>query len=227
MVRRLTALIFAVLMLALAACGDDDSGEESSSSKSKSASSTETCRVVKAPAPKQDGGESKPRQNLDPSRTYDIEFDTSCGSFTVRLDVEQAPNATSSVAALARKGFYDSLTFHRVVPGFVIQGGDPTGTGTGGPGYTTVDQPRPDTRYTPGVVAMAKAGPDPAGAAGSQFYVVSGPDAATLPAIYAVIGAVTEGMDTVRRIDALGDASDPTGAPKQPVVIEKATLNAS
>ena len=105
----------------------------------------------------------------------------------------------------------------------MIQGGDPTGTGTGGPGYQTVDVPPGDAAYTEGVVAMAKAGNEPPGASGSQFFVVTAPDAG-LPPDYAIVGTVTEGMETVSAIEALG-AGD--GPPSQPVVIEKVTVEKS
>ena len=107
--------------------------------------------------------------------------------------MKDSPKTTASFASLVRKGFFDGLTFHRVVPGFVIQGGDPKGDGTGGPGYTTVDTPR-DAAYTSGVVAMAKTGAEPAGTSGSQFFVVTG-DNASLPPDYAVLGKVTATSD--------------------------------
>jgi peptidyl-prolyl cis-trans isomerase B (cyclophilin B) len=211
--------LLAVLALAVAAgCGDDgDDGD----------SSPQACTDVEAPAPKEDGGQTRPTEDLDPSKTYDVTFETSCGDFTVRLDVEQSPNTTASVASLVENGFYDGTTFHRIVPDFVIQGGDPTGTGTGGSGYKTVDKPPADASYARGVVAMAKTATEPAGTSGSQFYVVSGADAG-LPADYAIVGEVVEGMDTVKRIEAEGDpASGGTGTPLRPVVIEKASLSTS
>jgi peptidyl-prolyl cis-trans isomerase B (cyclophilin B) len=120
-----------------------------------------------------------------------------------------------------KKGFFDGTIFHRIVPGFVIQGGDPTGTGTGGPGYSTVDVPPSDARYTKGVVAMAKAGNEPPGTAGSQFFVVTAEDA-RLPPEYALLGKVTSGMDVVEKIGTLGDPQ--TEQPTKRIVIEKATL---
>ncbi|MEA2492924.1 MAG: hypothetical protein QOJ29_835, partial [Thermoleophilaceae bacterium] len=128
-----------------------------------------------------------------------------------KLNVRGAPHASASITYLARQKFYDGTVFHRIAPGFVIQGGDPTGSGTGGPGYKTVDRPRRGTTYERGVVAMAKTGSEPAGTAGSQFFVVTGSDAG-LPPDYAVAGKVTRGLDVVKKIGRAGDASEkPTG----------------
>ena len=126
------------------------------------------------PTPKPDGGGEPPEEELDPAKTYSLVVETNCGSFTIALDQKLAPKTSASLVALARDGFFDSTTFHRVVPGFVIQGGDPTGTGTGGPGYSTVDAPPADATYTKGVVAMAKTGAEAPGTSGSQFFVVTG-----------------------------------------------------
>jgi peptidyl-prolyl cis-trans isomerase B (cyclophilin B) len=222
--RRLSALTAALALLVFAACGDDS---DSDSGGGGSQTKAQACERVETPAPKADGGQRKPKGKLDPSKTYDVVFDTSCGEFTVRLDVEQAPNTTASLVSLARKGFYDDTTFHRIVPGFVIQGGDPTGSGSGGPGYKTVDKPPADAAYTQGVVSMAKTAAEAPGTSGSQFYVVTGADA-SLPPDYAIVGKVVEGMDTVKRIEQLGDPnSGGTGIPKRPVVIESATVETS
>jgi hypothetical protein len=99
------------------------------------------------------------RSALDSSKTYEVTLKTTEGSFSFELDVKDSPNTTASFASLVKKGFFDGLAFHRIVPGFVIQGGDPNGDGTGGPGYTTVDAPPADAAYTKGVVAMAKGAP--------------------------------------------------------------------
>ena len=191
---------------------------------SKHAAATTTldahgCVPVKAPAPS-NRSESRPTGALDPSKTYDVTFDTNCGSFTVRLAVRSSPNTTASFANLVRKHFFDGTIFHRIVPGFVIQGGDPTQRGDGGPGYTTVDRPSVTTGYTHGVVAMAKTQADPPGTAGSQFFVVTAPDA-RLPAVYAVLGRVVKGLAVVDKIGKLGDASE---QPTETVEIEHATL---
>ena len=147
-------------------------------------------------------------------------IDTSHGQFAFELDADASPKAVASFVELAQKGYFDGTVFHRVVPGFVIQGGDPTGTGTGGPGYQTEDTPSPDTAYTKGVVAMAKTATDPPGTAGSQFFVVTAEDAG-LPPEYAVIGAVTDGLDVVMAIGELGDASQ---KPTERIVVETVTI---
>ncbi len=117
-----------------------------------------------------------------------------------------------------RKGFFDGTHFHRIVPGFVIQGGDPTGTGKGGPGYTVQDVPPADSTYTKGVVAMAKTGAEPSGTSGSQFFVVTAADAG-LPPQYAILGTVTKGLSVVDRIGKLGNPA--TERPTRKVVIQR------
>jgi len=145
---------------------------------------------------------------------------TSCGTFDVALATDEAPKTANSFAYLAEEGFYDGLTFHRIVPEFVIQGGDPEGTGSGGPGYSVVEKPPANLAYTRGVVAMAKSGAEPPGTSGSQFFVVTGADAG-LPPEYALVGKVSEGMDVVERIGELGT---PAETPKQTVLIEEMTI---
>ena len=167
---------------------------------------------------------SSGRPSLDPSKTYTVTLKTNKGTFAFDLDVKHSPNTTASFVALVEKGFFDGLTFHRIVPGFVIQGGDPNGNGTGGPGYTTVDTPPSDAKYTKGVVAMAKTAAQAPGTAGSQFFVVTGADAG-LPPDYALLGKVSSGMDVVDKIGKLGDPT--TQQPTTRVVIEKATVSES
>src|SRR5262249_57728161 len=106
---------------------------------------------------------------------------TSHGEFTIDLDAGASPKAVASFVDLAGKGFFEGTVFHRIVPGFVIQGGDPTGTGTGGPGYSTVDPPDAGTTYEQGIVAMAKTATDPPGTAGGPVFVVTAPDAPLPP----------------------------------------------
>jgi peptidyl-prolyl cis-trans isomerase B (cyclophilin B) len=158
---------------------------------------------------------------LDASNTETVTMKTNEGTFEFSLDVKDSPNTTASFVKLVKKGFFDGTIFHRIVPGFVIQGGDPTGSGTGGPGYTTVDVPPANTKYTKGVVAMAKAGNEPPGTAGSQFFVVTAADT-PLPPDYALLGEVTSGMDVVEKIGRLGDPA--TERPTKRIVIQKASV---
>jgi peptidyl-prolyl cis-trans isomerase B (cyclophilin B) len=153
---------------------------------------------------------------------YAIEFRTSHGDFTVEIDEQLAPCNGASMLQLASDGFFNGIEFHRIVPGFVIQAGQSTKTPDGGPGYTTVDLPPPDTKYAKGVAAMAKTPVDPPGTGGSQFFVVTGDDV-TLPPEYAPIGRVVEGMPVVEKIGKLGDET--TQAPTARIVIEQATAS--
>lgn len=223
-------LALAVIALLLGACREDedssssDSGPAESGSQKPAKTQTEGCQEVAAPEPRPDGGAKRPRLKLDPAKTFDVVLDTSCGQFTIRLDQRTSPKTAASFASLARSGFYDGTVFHRIVPDFVIQGGDPTGSGSGGPGYSTRDVPPQETIYSKGVVAMAKTAVEPAGTAGSQFYVVTAPDAG-LPPEYAVLGKIVKGQAVVDAIGRLGDpASGGAGIPLQPVVIESAKL---
>jgi cyclophilin family peptidyl-prolyl cis-trans isomerase len=220
---RATALLAAVLSaLAIAACGGGDSSSNSTSTTSTAAAG---CQKVDQPAPKDDKF-SKAEQVLQPDQQASATVATSCGSFTIELDTKNSPQTANSFAFLAEKGFYDGTTFHRVVPGFVIQGGDPLGNGQGGPGYSVTEPPPQDTTYKTGLVAMAKTEVEPPGTSGSQFFVVTAPADAGLPPDYAVLGKVTDGMDTVDAIAALGDPSDPAGTPTQTVTIDKVTIDA-
>jgi peptidyl-prolyl cis-trans isomerase B (cyclophilin B) len=224
MLKPLSVLLCGLALL-LVACGDDD--EQPAEKKAASPAAEEQqagCKDVEQPPPRDGGGQKPPGAPLDSGKTYDVELTTSCGAFTIRLDQKTSPKAAASFAALAQGGFFDDTIFHRIVPGFVIQGGDPTASGTGGPGYSTRDPVPANAAYVPGVVAMAKAGNEPAGTAGSQFFVVTGADTGLTPD-YALLGKVTKGMDVVQAIGELGDpASGGAGTPLQSVVIEGAKV---
>ena len=183
----------------------------------KSGTSASGCENVDKPAPREPARLKPPSMRLDPSRTYAMSFQTSCGTFVVRLDSKLAPNTSASLVKLARDGYFDDTIFHRIVPGFVIQGGDPTQMGSGGPGYATQDVPPRTARYTKGTVAMAKTQTEPAGTSGSQFFVVTAGDAGLTPD-YAIVGRVTQGMDVVDRIGQLGNQDE---QPTQTVLIRK------
>ena len=222
--RRLPLALLLLLVLALTACGG---GKKQAATTTAAREQTTTdaagCRSVTPPTGKA-RTESKPTKRLDQAKAYEVELATNCGTFTIRLAVKTSPATTASFASLVQKGYFDGTVFHRIVPGFVIQGGDPTGTGSGGPGYSTVDVPPSATRYTTGVVAMAKTGAESPGTSGSQFFVVTAPDAG-LPPEYAVLGTIEKGQAVVDKVGQLGDpASGGEGIPTETVVIEKATL---
>jgi peptidyl-prolyl cis-trans isomerase B (cyclophilin B) len=188
-------------------------------SDSTTTASAAGCKQVEAPKPKHVSLEA-PKQTVKRGEKLTAVVATSCGTFEIALDSNRAPKTVNSFAYLAEKGFYDDLTFHRIVPEFVIQGGDPLGTGTGGPGYKVLEKPPPNLAYTKGIVAMAKSSAEPPGTSGSQFFVVTGADAG-LPPEYALVGKVDKGFDVVARIGTLGT---PAEKPKQTVLIEKITI---
>jgi len=230
---RLLPALIVLLSLAFAAlgCGGDDGGSTSTgatgaaatagASTAPDSAATAACQDVSAPAPKQ-VDEQPPSARLKPDADYAVTLKTSCGDIRIRLDQAAQPRTAASFAHLVRDGFYDGLTFHRVAPGFVIQGGDPAGDGTGGPGYSIREAPPERAQYTRGVVAMAKTQLERAGTSGSQFFIVTAQDAG-LPPDYAVIGRVVGGMGTVDRIEAI--PADANQRPQRPVVIEQATLS--
>ena len=164
------------------------------------------------------GGEVEPLEEGE----HSIEFQTTHGTFTVAIDEEVAPCNGGSMMQLAREGFFNGIAFHRIVPDFVIQAGQSRQTPDGGPGYTTVDLPPPETTYTKGVVAMAKTQFDPPGTGSSQFFVVTGENV-MLPPEYAPIGRVVEGMAIVEKIGKLGNAQ--TQAPTEQIVIKQAVAS--
>jgi peptidyl-prolyl cis-trans isomerase B (cyclophilin B) len=193
---RLVLLCLLAGTLLLAACGGDDDNESAA---------TPTATEDSGPAP------------LDSAKTYVATVSTSMGDFEITLDAKRAPKTGGSFKSLADKGFYDKLIFHRVVPGFVIQGGDPNGDGSGGPDYSVEETPPQDLKYTKGIVAMAKTQDEPAGTSGSQFFVVTANDA-QLPPDYALLGKVTSGQDVVDKIGRV--KTDPTEKPVKPVTIK-------
>ena len=196
------AIVVAVVLIGRGG-GEDDGGGSPSASGNDQLSKPEPGSVVSE-------GESA-----------SVEMETSEGSFTIELDTENWPVTANSFAYLTEEGFFDGLVFHRIVTDFVIQGGDPTGSGSGGPGYSVVETPPRNTTYPIGTVAMAKTGAEAPGTSGSQFFVVTGSQGATLTPDYSIAGTVTEGMDIVDVIGNLGSADQ---TPTKEVVIEKATL---
>lgn len=204
-------------LLVCAGCGGGDDGAKPKGNTGATGASASECAPAKQPRPRHTRKRKPPRFRLAADKTYIATVVTSCGSFQIELDSREAPRTGGSFVTLAREGFYDRLTFHRIVTGFVIQGGDPRGDGTGGPGYTIRETPPKDAVYSEGVVAMAKGEADPPGTSGSQFFVVTADS--NLPPDYALLGRVTKGLDVVHRIEVIPAEAD--GRPVRPVLIKK------
>jgi cyclophilin family peptidyl-prolyl cis-trans isomerase len=232
----LLAALTAAALATLSACGSDAEPAGSpappvatttgGAEGTVTASNGETC-VSRAPSPAPDPKTyaEPPALGIDTNATYRATLLTSCGPIVIALDAARAPVTVNNFVFLAREGFFDGLTFHRVITGYIIQGGDPEGTGRGGPGYAIPDE-LPDDGYPPGAVAMANAGPD---SAGSQFFIVTG-DASALPNAYAKLGRVVKGLDVARTIesfaDPIADPGDPDATrPTSPVYIYKVLIS--
>jgi cyclophilin family peptidyl-prolyl cis-trans isomerase len=169
-------------------------------------------------SPKTQRFDAAPPMCIDVDKRYSAEMVTSMGTLRIALDAIAAPKTVNNFVVLARYHYYDGINFHRIIPGFVLQGGDPVGNGTGGPGYRFEDELPAAGRYQLGSLAMANAGPD---TNGSQFFVISGPSGVRLPPQYSLFGQVIDGLDVVAAIDAVGTGS---GKPKQTVTIQSVTI---
>ena len=176
------------------------------------------CPEPDGSSPKQQRFDGPPPMCIDPEKTYRAEMVTTKGTMVMALDPIAAPKTVNNFVVLARYHYFDGIHFHRVIPGFVLQGGDPTGTGRGDPGYRFADELPKQGRYELGSLAMANAGPD---TNGSQFFIISGPNGMGLPPQYSLFGKVVKGLDVVSTIDAIGSSS---GNPREKVVIESVTI---
>jgi cyclophilin family peptidyl-prolyl cis-trans isomerase len=160
-----------------------------------------------------------PPMRIDRAKKYTATMETSCGKITVDLDPKAAPKTVNNFVFLAKQRYFDGLTFHRVVKDFVIQGGDPTGTGSGGPGYEFEDElPQGTNVYKPGVLAMANAGPN---TNGSQFFIVTGNGGLHLTNSYSVFGQVTGGLDVAQKLESFSTGDGP---PSRPLYILSITI---
>jgi cyclophilin family peptidyl-prolyl cis-trans isomerase len=230
------------------ASGATRPGDETGATGATGASG-ETSTVNPTPGPKEVacGGEepkdatkpkpqfAQPKQVIKKGKTYTAEMQTSCGTITIELLADQAPQTVNSFVFLADQGYFDGQRFHRLDTSIdVIQGGDPTGTGSGGPGYSIPDELTGKESYGPGVLAMANAGPD---TGGSQFFIITGDKGHNLDANpnYTIFGQITEGLDVAQKIQQL-PIQDPNAAasgdlsgqqPKQAVYIDKVTIHES
>jgi peptidylprolyl isomerase len=179
---------------------------------------TTPCPAADGSSPKMQQFDGPPPMCIDPSKRYTASMVTSKGTMAIALDPIAAPATVNNFVFLARYHYFDGIVFHRIIPGFVLQGGDPEGTGRGGPGYRFADELPAAGRYELGSLAMANAGPN---TNGSQFFVISGPSGMRLPPQYSLFGKVVAGLDVVSIIDAIGTSS---GAPKEDVTIESVTI---
>jgi len=237
---RLPALAAITAVTLLAACGSDDDStgvtappatDGASATSAPADTSTGGGAAASSECPP-DGGfdeqtrefDAAPPECLDPDITYEAIVTTNKGEFTITLDPQSAPVAANNFAWLAGHRYFDDTECHRIIPDFVVQCGDPTATGTGGPGYTIVDEPPQPGAYEIGSVAMAKtAAPD---SAGSQFFIITGANGAALPPEYALFGQVTSGFDTT--VEAMAAAGTPgAGTPSEPIVIESVRITAT
>jgi cyclophilin family peptidyl-prolyl cis-trans isomerase len=182
------------------------------------------------PFPAFDGSAAKTQQfpadgpdlGIDPSKRYTATLDTTLGTIVIALDAVRAPKTVNNFVFLALHHYYDGVVFHRIINGFMCQGGDPTGTGRGGPGYRFEDELPKAGQYQLGSVAMANAGPN---TNGSQFFIVSGPSGVGLPPQYSLFGQVVKGMEVV---DAMQNvATDRSDRPREDVVINSVTITES
>jgi cyclophilin family peptidyl-prolyl cis-trans isomerase len=179
---------------------------------------TPTPPATDGSSPQQRKFDEEPPMVIDTDKRYTATMVTSHGTMVFALDPLAAPKTVNSFVFLARYHYYDGVIFHRIIPGFVLQGGDPTGTGTGGPGYKFADELPAAGRYQLGSLAMANAGPH---TNGSQFFVISGPDGIGLPPLYSLFGNVVSGAEVIGTINAIGTRS---GNPKEKVTIESVTI---
>lgn len=224
--------------------GDDETAADGTTTTAPGETTTSTTEAVasavSAPAPgaaiegpaecpAADGSSERttsfseaPPDCLEPGVAYTATFKTNLGTIVAELDAESAPLTVNNFVFLARYHYYDGSPFHRIIPGFVIQGGDATGDplGTGSPGYTIAEEPPTEGGYEVGSLAMAKS--PGANATGAQFFIVTGPNGASLPPEYPLFGTVTEGMDVVSAIE--GTPTNADDAPTEPVVIDSVTI---
>ncbi len=170
-------------------------------------------------APKQQKFTSPPERGIDPTKRYTATMETSMGTIVISLDPINAPKTTNNFVFLALNHYYDGIIFHRIIKGFVCQGGDPQGSGMGGPGYRFEDElPKPG-KYAIGSLAMANAGPN---TNGSQFFIISGQSGCTLPPLYSLFGQVVKGLDVVEKMQNV--ETDGRDRPRTDVVINSVTI---
>jgi len=218
-----TVVVIAIVALVAGLTGAFSSG---GSSKKAAAPKAPACPKVDGSSPHTTTFSAAPLMCINTSKTYTATMQTSQGGpITIAFDPKQAPKTVNNFVFLARYHFFDGVTFHRIVPDFVIQGGDPKGDGTGGPGYTIPDELPKQGQYKLGSVVMANTGQPNSG--GSQFFIITGQQGVQLPPQYSLFGQVTGGMDVVNKIAALGVPGAPNGEPKEKVTMTSVTIQES
>lgn len=249
--QKLAIVVFTAMVLVLGVSVFVGTGGRSGAKKVQSTNTTAASGVTKppvalsavppgaaitgdTPCPKGDGTSARTTQFakpppvcISPSRTYTADVSTTKGKFTIVLDAKGAPNTVNNFVVLSRYHFFDGITFHRIIPGFVVQGGDPLATGSGGPGYKFDDELPKAGAYKVGSVAMANSGPN---TNGSQFFIITGDAGVQLPPSYSLFGTVSEGMDVVHNIESAGSpatATDSSGKPTEVVKITSVTIKES
>ena len=220
------AAIVGVLFLGGLIGGGGSGDDEPAASKDTTSTTvaSPSTKPGKTPCPPDEGTaerkvtfDGRPKDCLEDGKEYTATVETDAGTFKVELDRKNAPKTTNNFVFLARHHFYDGVSYHRVIPGFMIQGGDPEGTGSGGPGYKFNDEIPEGHKYTVGEIVMANSG---ANTQGSLFFIVIGPQGEGLPPNYSPFGKVVEGLDVVKKIEADGNA-DPQSNGVPPKVLHK------
>lgn len=215
------AIVTAAIVVVILSSREDTSSGKSDTTATTGKVGKNGCEEVKAPEPRTVKlAEPEAEEIVKKGEAVTAVVETSCGDFSIALDTTRAPLTSNSFAYMAEEGVYENTQFQRVVPGFVIQGGDPEETGGGSAGYSVEEKPPANLKYTKGLVAMAKSETEPAGTSSSQFFVVTGAEAG-LPAEYALVGKVSSGLDVVEKIGNLPVNGE---APKKPILIKNVTI---
>ncbi|MGA0819537.1 MAG: peptidylprolyl isomerase [Ilumatobacteraceae bacterium] len=171
-------------------------------------------------APKSQKFSAYPEMGIDSNKRYTATMETSMGTLVIALDAVKAPKTVNNFVFLALNHYFDDVIFHRIIKGFVCQGGDPTGTGTGGPGYRFEDELPKSGQYEIGSLAMANAGPN---TNGSQFFLISGADGVRLPPLYSLFGKVVKGLDVVEAMQNV--PTGPGDRPRTDVLIQSVSIS--
>jgi peptidylprolyl isomerase/peptidyl-prolyl cis-trans isomerase B (cyclophilin B) len=181
-----------------------------------------SCPNADGSSPKTTKFPAAPGLCINPTKKYTAEMKTNKGTMTIELDAKKAPKTVNNFVYLSRYHYYDGVSFHRIIPGFVVQGGDPLGTGAGDPGYKFADELPKAGQYEVGSLAMANAGPN---TNGSQFFIIVGDQGVQLPPKYSLFGKVTSGIEVAKALEAVG--SEGAGTPKEPVQMDSVTITES